>query len=134
MLASILIVLFSVTLLVYWLRYTCLLLVKDAKPPVGVSYSVFSFPDIGAQLRAGESGAKLQKALDRDYAVLAYLVSKAPVGVEARLLVWNYRLIRCWYGIGSVAFPAEASRAVQEMADIIAALASKLRAATADGH
>ena len=134
MVANVLITLFSAALLIYWLHYTCLLLVKEVKADEHLPYPLFSFPQIRAQLRAGTCDAKLQQALARDYTVLTYLISRAPVGVEARLLVWDYRLMRCWYAISRVAFPTRATAALEDMADLIAALAFKLKSATAEAR
>jgi hypothetical protein len=131
MVASVLIILFSLALLVYWVRSTCLLLVAETKTDAQVSYPLFSFPRIRAQLRDGVCDDKLQKALARDYTVLTYLISRASLGVEARLLVWDYRLMRCWYALSSTAFPAQGRKALQEMTDVVAALARQLRSATA---
>jgi len=141
MVANVLITMFSAALLIYWLHYTCLLLVKEAKADEHLRYPLFSFPRIRAQLRAGTCDANLrevlaswQQALARDYTVLKYLISRAPVGVEARLLVWDYRLMRCWYTVSRTAFPTRATAALEDMADVVAALACKLKSATAEAR
>jgi hypothetical protein len=134
MLAGIFIIVCSSAMLIYWLRYTCLLLVKSAKAEVMAGYSAFSFPRIRRQLEQGTFGDNIERALDRDYAVLTYLLSKVPVDVEARLLVWDYRLMRCWYAMSNTAFPAQGRHALQEMTDLVAALASKLKGTAAEAH
>ena len=63
--------------------------------------------------------------------MLTYLVSKAPVNIEARLLVWDYRLLRCWYALSHTAFPAHGRKALLEMTDVVAALAWQLKNGTA---
>ena len=131
MAASILIIIFSVSLLVYWLRNACLLLLKEIKADAHHCYPLFSFPGIRAELRAGNCATKLQPALARDYTVLRYLIRSAPVGRQARLLLWNYQIMRCWYEISSVAFPTQARIALEEMVDVVAALACTLKNATA---
>jgi hypothetical protein len=47
-------------------------------------------------------------------------------------LVWDYRLMRCWYGLSSTAFPAQGRKALLEMTDVVAALACELKSATAE--
>ena len=134
MLASILIILLSFALLVYWVRYASLLLLNGAKADEARSYPLFHFPGVKAQLRDGKDDEKLQQALDRDYAALTYLMDRVPMGAEARLLVWDYRLMRCWYAISGTAFPVQSRKALEEMTDVVAALASKLKDATAGSH
>jgi hypothetical protein len=43
MLCSVLIILFSAALVIYWLHYTCLLLVKDVEAQKDLPYPLFSF-------------------------------------------------------------------------------------------
>jgi hypothetical protein len=52
------------------------------------------------------------------------------VGVGARLLVWDYRLMRCWSAISRMAFPSKANAALEEMVEVVAALACALKNAT----
>jgi hypothetical protein len=75
----------------------------------------------------------MHKSLDLDYRALTYLGAKtgALSGLEARLLVWDYRLMRCWYALARTAFPAQGRKVLGEMADVLAVLAAKLRASTA---
>src|SRR5207248_10533701 len=100
MLASILIITFSSVLLLYWFRYTCILLVRncaeDARSLNPAAQSSFSFADIQNRLQAEAPLDPLHSSLQRDYQVLTYLVHHASgLGVEsfsARLLVRVYRL------------------------------------------
>jgi hypothetical protein len=131
MAASILIIVLSLALLVYWLRCTCQLLLNKAKVDADASFPLFAFPRVRADLRDGRDHRKLYKSLDRDYAVLTYLGRTSLADIEARLLVWDYRLMRCWYALARTAFPAQGRAALAEMADILAVLATKLRESTA---
>jgi hypothetical protein len=133
MIASVVTIVFSVGLLAYWLRYTCLLLLSESEIDAEASLPLFSFPDVRAQLRFGLCDAKFHEALDRDYAVLTCLLKKATSsGLETRLLAWDYRLMRCWYACANTAFPAEGRRALKEMADVLAVLATKVRETNAE--
>jgi hypothetical protein len=129
MVAGILIILVSAVLLLYWFRYTCLLLLRNeaAQPYSG---SEFSFRDVQARLLAGETLDPLHAALRRDYQVLTFLLQHAPAleleSIEDRLLVWDYKLMQAWYRLMRIAAPAHARRALSEMASVIAVLAGKI--------
>ena len=73
MLASILIILFSSALLVYWFRYTCILLVRNGTEEVRnfnpAAQSSFSFGEIQNRLRSEAQLDPLATALQRDYQV-----------------------------------------------------------------
>lgn len=135
MVASVLIIVLSLALLVYWLRDMCLLLLNEATMETEAPFSPFSFHSVRRHLAAGRSTDGLHKNLDRDYRVLTYLGSKtgALLAVEARLLVWDYRLMRCWYAVAHTAFPAQGRKALAEMAAVLAVLATKLSASVAQG-
>jgi hypothetical protein len=91
-------------------RYTSLLLLSGAKADEGRSYPLFHFPGVKAQLRDGKNDQKLHQALDRDFAVLTYLMDRVPMDAEARLLVWDYRLMRCWSRSAARLFPFKVER------------------------
>jgi hypothetical protein len=131
MLTSILIIAVSLVLLVYWFRYTCILLVRNSadQSPAEVS-SRFSFVEVQARLRSGEALDPLQIALQKDYDLLVYLLEHA-VGlemrsIEDRLLVWDYRVMRAFYRMTKIAAPQHARNALTEMAAVIAILAGKI--------
>jgi hypothetical protein len=132
MVASIVIIVLSLGLLVYWLRATCVLLLGQTEKALAWAVPLFAFPRVRTQVDCESDGQKLIEALDRDYAVLMYLLRGTRLAdLEARLLVWDYRLMRCWYALASTAFPPQGRRALEEMADVRAVLATKLRAGTA---
>src|SRR4051794_31222828 len=98
MIASIAVILFSMALLVYWFRYTCILLVQNSAEEVrAVSAAIqrnFSFGDVQSQLQSEIALDPMRQALQRDYEVLTYLVRHASglelASFEERLLVWDY--------------------------------------------
>src|SRR5690242_8010664 len=104
-------------MLVYWLRSTCLLLIRQTDADVTAPFLAFSFPGIRRNMALGVFENNTAKALDRDYAVLAHVMSKTPVTIEASLLVWDYRLMRSWYALSRIAFPAQSRAALREVAD-----------------
>jgi len=105
--ASILIIAVSTVLLVYWFRYTCLLLL-NTKPEKDFASALaeankLSFQQVGASHVEHASPAdldKLEKMLERDYRLITYLIEHAAVirvgGVtlEERLLMLDYHLMR----------------------------------------
>ncbi len=133
MLASILILVCSLVLLVYWFRYSCLLLIRGYKvssePMPGASR--FRLDEVQNGLKLGEALDPLHEALRRDYQLLMYLVEHASglelESFEDRLLVLDYRIMQIWYGLMRTLFPTQARRTLSEMASILAILADRMR-------
>ena len=133
MFASILIILVSVVLLVYWFRYSCILLLRGYadQPVVAVqSDSRFSFGSVRERLQTEQQLDPLLVALQRDYQLITYLLEHAAglelSGFEDRLLLWDYKLMRAWYQITRVAFPEQARQALSEMATVLTILGGKI--------
>lgn len=134
MLTSILIIVFSAALLVYWLRYTCILLLRnsaeEAESFSPAAQANFHFQDVQDRLGSESELDPLQRALRRDYEVLTYLVRHATGlafdSFEERLLVWDYRLLQLWYGVTKTAAPEQARAALREMASVLAILAGRI--------
>jgi hypothetical protein len=132
MISSIVIIAFSVVLLVYWFRYTCLLILRT-KPAVDYASDVvaanqLAFPEIRARLD-GETGAAhlapLHEALVRDYRLLTYLLEHSAgltVGgftLEQRMLMLDFNVMRIWYAVARRLAVPQAQRALQEMSGIL---------------
>jgi hypothetical protein len=139
MFASALIIGFSVILLVYWFRYSCVLLLRnsaeqnaDTQFPADQRYS---FPGIRERLRTEAQLDPLQRALGRDYQVLTYLVQHTAglelEGIERRILTLDYRCMQWWYRITKTAAPDQARKALSEMADILTVLNRRIGEQTA---
>src|SRR5512146_735161 len=107
MLTSVLIIVFCAALLVYWFRYTCILLVRhgseESETFSGAAQTNFHFRDVQTRLQSEEELDPLERALRRDYEVLRYLLRHASGlaldGFEERMLVWDYRLMQAWYAV-----------------------------------
>jgi hypothetical protein len=134
MLASILILAFSLVLLVYWFRYSCLLLIRGHKTPHQAmpAASRFSIGAVQHGLELGEAIDPLHASLQRDYQLLMYLVEHASgldlESFEDRLLVLDYRIMQRWYGLMRALFPAQARGTLSEMASILAILVDRMGA------
>ena len=132
MLVSILIIVCSLVLLVYWFRYSCLLLIRSHKlslQPMPAA-SRFNIHEVQSGLKLGEALDPLHKALHRDYQLLMYLVEHASglelESFEDRLLVLDYRIMQRWYGLLRAMFPAQARQTLSEMASILAILVDRM--------
>jgi hypothetical protein len=125
MVASVLVILFSGALVVYWFRYTCLLLLQDATLQETATDDGFSFLAVRRGAASTEPVAKLQKRLDSDYLVIT--AAGCLSAFEDRLLVWDYRFVRCWCSVARIVYPPQARVALREMADVLAVLSTKLQ-------
>jgi hypothetical protein len=137
MLPSIVIIICSIGLLVYWFRYTCILLVRNSAEELrslsaAASQSSFCFAEIQVRLGADSTAEldPLHSALQRDYQVLSYLLEHASglalESFEERLLVWDYKLMQVWYSFTRTAAPDQARNALREMASVIGILAGRI--------
>src|SRR5689334_22726508 len=123
MLASVLIIAFSLVLFVYWFRYSCILLLRNhAEEANPVSSGRFSYGYVQQGLQSGMELDPLRNSLDRDYRVLTYLLDHAASlkleQIEYRLLLLDYRIMKSWYRLTKSTAPAQARRALSEMAEI----------------
>ena len=131
--ASILIIAFSLVLLVYWFRYSCILLVRNQADVLSsrmVADERFHVGEVRALLRSGEQLDPLHTSLQRDYQVLTYLLQHA-AGLELdsfedRLLVLDYKVMQWWYRFTRIAAPVQARQALSEMASVLDILAVKI--------
>jgi hypothetical protein len=130
--ATSIITLSSVALFVYWFRYTCLLMLsaKTAQDYAGdvAMANQLSFPEVQARLRedsATDLGG-LQASLDRDFAMVTYLLehaanpSKGSAALENKMLQINYKAMRLWFSI------SRSRQALEEMASVVAHFANAM--------
>ena len=131
MLASILISAVSVVLLVYWFRYTCLILLRQqSEQPVDTAQARLGLLHAEEQISMEPELDSLHRSLERDYRLLTYLLQHAGgVGtpsIEDRLLKLDYLLMRAWYRLTRSVAPRYARRALTERAAVVACLARKM--------
>ena len=126
MVASILIIGFSLVLLVYWFRYSCVLLLRNSAVDSEAFDQRFAFAKVRRQLQAGAEVDVLHKLLEQDYQLLTYLFEHAAglnlPTLEDRLLVLDYRIMQFYYRLSKTAAPAQARRALAEMASVVGVL------------
>lgn len=135
MLSGVLVITVSVALLIYWFRYSCLLLLRAraeglVAPPAELPDSRFGLATIQERLRAEAGLDALEASLNRDYRVLTYLLEHAAGrglnSIEDRMLILDYRVMRGWFHLTRVAAPHQAREALSEMAMVLTVLVGKL--------
>jgi hypothetical protein len=124
----------SALLFGYWFRYTCLLILsakttRDYATDIATANQL-SFLQVQSQLRDQNPADldRLQASLDRDLAVVTYLIQHASGqgewGMEDRMLQLNYRLMGVWCSVSRSFSPEAARRALDEMSMIISHFAN----------
>jgi len=130
MVVSIIIAAFSFALLLYWFRYSCILMLRNSSPEPRAVDSQFSCRQVKQLLRGDTPLDGLARALERDYRLATYLIEHAAGldlnSIEDRLLVLDYRVMQWYYRITRSAAPGRARRALAEMADVVGVLAGRL--------
>ena len=131
MLASLLISAVSLVLLLYWFRYSCLLLLRDREGDSALSLGHrFGFLDVQERLLTEPDLDPLHRALERDYRVISYLLRHAAhlgtQSLEDRMLLWDYKLMQRWYSVTRTAAPRQARRALNEMAAVLACVTRRM--------
>jgi hypothetical protein len=134
MLASILIIGFSLVLLVYWFRYSCILLLRSFSEQQvlakGIEDDRFSLAEVQGRLKTDSQLDPLWQSLNRDYRMISYLLQHAPgLGLQSfedRLLVMDYKVMQHWYRFTRTVAPLQARAALVEMASVLSVLAQKI--------
>jgi len=132
--ATLIITASSALLFGYWFRYTCVLILnaKTSRDFAGdvAAANLLSFPTVQRQLWVeGADLGHLHDSLNRDYALLTYLVSHAAghqgdVSLEDRMLQLNYRVMGAWYRMSRPFSATAARRALDEMSQVVAHFAN----------
>jgi hypothetical protein len=145
LIATIAIIVSSILLFAYWFRYTCLLILsaqttRDYAASVA-SANQLHFPEIQDLLRSKRDADlyDLRASLDRDYAVISYLLKHAAhpaegqAALERQMLAINYRLMGAWFNLSRRFSNSVACRALDEMSQVVAHFANAMgeRAASA---
>ncbi|HVN02868.1 MAG TPA: hypothetical protein VMT86_00545 [Bryobacteraceae bacterium] len=134
MVETVLIILFSLALFVYWFRYTVILLLsEDREEKQGAVISQLSLSEMREVLRTAEGNLPLDRvhrALEKDYRMLRYLLDHAAgwglAPLEHYLLILDYKMMAAWYHLTRSASSNQARRALEEMAAVIACIAYKM--------
>src|SRR5262249_26049497 len=113
----------------YWFRYSCLLILQNRVfyNSAYVPNSSLTFPSVQQRLKKeGQSVHvldQLRHDLSNDYRILCFLLRcSADAGVdpvERRMLMMDYWLMQAWYRITRRAALPQASKAIEEMSNIV---------------
>ena len=132
MLTSVFIIAISVVLLVYWLRYSCVLLLRSAqeRKATAPENERFALATVIERLKTENELDPLEAELERDYQVVSYLIAHAAdlelASVENKVLVLDYKVMRAWSRATRSLAPAQSRRALIEMAAVLQALVSQM--------
>ncbi len=131
MLASVLIIVFSVILFTYWFRYSCILLLRNSTAPATAPADPrFHFAEVQEGLKNDLALDPLHKSLQRDYQILSYLLQHAAglelASVEDRILVLDYKVMQAWYRLTRGVAPAHARHALVEMSEVLGILVHRI--------
>jgi hypothetical protein len=133
MIAGILIITFSFVLFVYWFRYSCVLLLRNAAERAATTEpddERFSVAKVIEQLKAETELDPIERALERDYHVVTYLISHAAdlelASIENRLLILDYRIMRIWSRLTRTVAPEQSRKALTEMASVLGVLVREM--------
>ncbi len=133
MLTSVFIIAISVILFVYWLRYSCLMLLRSAGERAEMSQAAeqrFSVFSVLERLKTEGELGPLERALERDYYVVMYLIEHAAdlelASIENKLLVLDYKLMRVWSHLTRTVAPRQSRNALSEMAAVLSVLVCQM--------
>jgi hypothetical protein len=133
MITSVLIIAISVILFVYWLRYSCLMLLRNAQERAAipaVADERFNVSSVLERLKIEGDLAPLERALERDYHVVTYLIEHAAdlelASIENKLLVFDYKLMRLWSHLTRTVAPQQSRKALSEMASVLSVLIDQM--------
>ena len=133
MITSVFIIAISVILFVYWLRYSCVMLLRSAQERGEMAKSAderFSVAAVQERLKIGGDLDPLEQALERDYHVVTYLIEHAAdlelASIENKLLVLDYQLMRFWSRVTRTVAPQQSRKALSEMASVLSVLVGQM--------
>ena len=133
MVTSVFIIAISVVLFVYWLRYSCVILLRSAQERAEmptVADERFSVSSVLERLKTEADLAPLERALERDYHVVTYLIEHAAdlelASIENKLLVLDYKLMRLWSRLTRTVAPQQSRKALSEMASVLSVLVGQM--------
>jgi hypothetical protein len=133
MVSSVFIIAISVVLLAYWLRYSCVMLLRGAQERSAtftVADERFSASSVLERLKTEADLAPLERALERDYCVVTYIIEHATdlemASIENKLLVLDYQLMRLWSRLTRTLAPQQSRQALSEMASVLRVLVGQM--------
>lgn len=138
MITSIVIIILSLAMFVYWFRYSCLLILEsrfsEEEAKQDNENQAFAAARLEAQLAGAATAAELDRvrqSLDRDLRVVQNLarscgdLQMGGTSLESRLLMIDYRMMQVWFAATRPFAGPKAQNALREMSQIVSYLASE---------
>ena len=133
MVTSVFIIVISVVLFAYWLRYSCVMLLRSAQDRAETMAAVderFSVASVLERLKSEADLDSLERTLDRDYHMVTYLIEHAAglelASIENKVLVFDYKLMRLWLRLTRIVAPQHSRGALSEMAAVLSVLVGQM--------
>ena len=139
MIISLIMTAVSVSLFIYWIRYTCQLILS-AKSARDYTQDVAAANDLRflqvqqqlAQVRERIELDTLQSKLENDYRLLTYLLVHGPAfhangdRMEQFMLMLNFRLLKAYYALFCRISVSTGKRVLHEMTQVIGYFANRM--------
>ena len=138
MVASVVIIVLSLAMFVYWLRYSCVLILEsrwsEEQTRAVAFQNELSFGSVEESLARADTAQamdRIKDRLDRDLDRVLVLLSKCPGvqetgrSLECRILMLDYRLMTAWFALTRNAARPKAQSALREMALVVGYLADE---------
>lgn len=133
MITSIVIIILSSALFLYWFRYTCLVLLAQQGEvyALRVASSIrLNFPSVQEELKTEQKTQaldRLHECLEHDYRLLTDLLQHAAGGsIEQRILAMDYKMMQLRYRLTRTSRILQARTALTEMASIMSYFAAEI--------
>ena len=138
MVTSVVIVILSLGMFVYWFRYSCILILEsnwnEEQAQVVAMQNKLSIGSVNESLAQAVTAEELDKVkdlLDRDLKLVVALLSKHPEfqeaghSLECRMLMLDYKLMNAWYALSRTTAGPRAHNALREMAQVVGYMAGE---------
>ncbi len=138
MVTSVVIIILSLAMFVYWFRYSCVLILESSWSEESahaiVAQNGLSLGSVEESLAKAESAMAMDQVkdrLDRDLEQVLALLAKSPIvretgqSLECRILMLDYQLMKAWYALTRSTAGPRAQKALREMALVVGYIAGE---------
>ena len=138
MVTSVVIIILSLAMFVYWFRYSCVLILEsnwcEDQAQVIALRNELSFGSVNESLAQADSAQALDRVrdlLDADLDRVLTLLANCPgvretgQSLECRMLMLDYRLMKSWYALTRSTAGPRAQHALREMALVVGYIAGE---------
>jgi len=138
MIISVVIIILSVAMFVYWFRCSCVLILEsdwcEEQAQAVAAQNGLAFGSVEeslAQADTAQAMDRIRDLLDRDLVRVQELMSACPSiqqtggSLESRILMVDYRFMKAWYSVTRSTANPKAQNALREMALVVGYLAGE---------